>query len=176
MTCYLPRELKVSPCSLAEELLIHGFNVIIHGRTPSKVTRVVEEFRKLYPERQIEFVIADLSRLEDVPNIVSAVSDKNVTVFINNAGATDRAFVLFSEMPQSEVERTLNVGVMFTTRLIHQTLPILEKNAPAVMVNVGSQSCEVPVPYVSLYAASKGFLRVSLIEPQSYSSDAQFHS
>jgi len=144
---------------LAEELLNHGFNVIIHGRTPSKVARVVEEFKALYPERQIDSVLADLSRLEDVPNIVSAISQKNVTVFINNAGATDRAFVLFDEMPKSEVERTLTVGVMFITRLIHETLPILEKNVPSVMVNIGSQSCEVPVPYVSLYAASKGFLR-----------------
>src|ERR1700753_376911 len=103
--------------SLAEELLNRGFNIIIHGRTPSKVARVVNDFQKLYPERQIESVIADLTRLEDVPNIVSAVADKHVTVFINNAGATDRAFVTFADMPQSEMERTLNVGVMFVTKL-----------------------------------------------------------
>jgi len=144
---------------LVEELLSHGFNVIVHGRNPTKVARVVEEFQALYPKRQIESVIADLSRLEDVSNIVSALKDKHIKVFINNAGATDRAFFLFAEMPWSEVERTMHVGVMFTTRLIHEVLPILTKNTPSVMINVGSMSCQVPVPYVPLYAATKGYLR-----------------
>lgn len=146
--------------SLGEELLSHGFNIIVHGRTPSKVAKVAEEFRKLYPERQVETVIADLSRLEEVWNIVSAIQEKNIKIFINNAGPTDRDYVLFADMPTQELERTLNIGVMFTTKLIYETLPILTKNAPSVMINIGSQSAEVPVPYVSLYAASKGFLRV----------------
>jgi 17beta-estradiol 17-dehydrogenase / very-long-chain 3-oxoacyl-CoA reductase len=105
-------------------------------------------------------VIADFSRLEDYPNIVSAVADKHVTVFINNAAVTDSPFSLFAEMPRSELERSLNVGVMFTTMLIYETLPILTKNAPSVMVNIGSLSAEIPVPYISVYAATKGFLCV----------------
>src|ERR1700761_1517860 len=146
--------------SLADDLLSRGFNVLIHGRSQDKVNRVHAELATKHPDRRIESVLADLTRLEDVQNIISATTNKHVTIFINNAAPTDREYHLFRDMPYEQMDRSIAVGVDFLTPLVHDVLPILEKNGPSILINIGSQSADTATPYVSVYSATKGYMRV----------------
>jgi 17beta-estradiol 17-dehydrogenase / very-long-chain 3-oxoacyl-CoA reductase len=146
--------------SLADEILRRGFNVLVHGRSPSKLANVVAWLRARHPARQIDSVIADLAQLGDIPNILNAIKSKNVSIFINNAASTDRDMSLFADLPMEQIDHVMTTGVLFTTKLIHGTLPFLSKTR-SIMINVGSQSGEVAAPYVSIYASSKAYLLVS---------------
>jgi len=145
---------------LADDLLSRGFNVIVHGRSREKVAKVVAELQAKHPTRKVESVLADMTRLEDVSNLTSAVEKKKkkLTIFIHNAAPTDREYHLFMEMPYAQIERSITVGVVFTTKLIREVLPMLVANGPSVLINIGSQSAQVATPYVSVYSAAKGFL------------------
>jgi 17beta-estradiol 17-dehydrogenase / very-long-chain 3-oxoacyl-CoA reductase len=147
--------------SLVDQLLTIGFDVIIHGRSPEKLARVVDEMQKKHPNRSLASVVADLSKMEDVENLVAAMGSHRVTVLINNAAATGLAFHLFVDMPREQIDRTLTTNILFLTRLLEYAIPLLCQNGPSLLINIGSQSAENPTPYVSIYGASKAYMMVS---------------
>jgi len=141
-----------------EELLKRKFNVVVHGRNETKLTGVVERLRAQYPECKVDSVLADLSRPESAQTIISAIENKKVTLFINNAAATSSSFSLFDYFTDEQIDDVLRIGVQSITHLTRGVLPILLKNGPAALINIGSAAGSNSIPYVSLYAASKGYL------------------
>ncbi len=71
----------------AKMLVSMGHNVMLHGRNKSKLEKVVQEISGLGSGR-IESYVADLSSMNDVEDLASAVADNNqkLDVLINNAG------------------------------------------------------------------------------------------
>jgi len=149
----------------ASHLLSKGFNVLIHGRTPSKASSVVNAFRASYPSRRVESVIADFSKTD--PETVSAIpnyirsNNLRVTLFINNVASTDNMLYPFDKVPPEVIDKTLNVGVVVFAKLCREVIPLMSEErigGRAMMANLGSAAGEVPAPYVALYAGTKGFM------------------
>lgn len=97
----------------AHELAARGFNVIVHGRNPTKLEAVRDELASAFPERSFRLLVADISAVPclrcqsgarqttkapiptpgletvdfvDFEAIAASLSDINLTVLINNAG------------------------------------------------------------------------------------------
>ncbi|ROV90108.1 hypothetical protein VMCG_09780 [Cytospora schulzeri] len=94
------------------ELADHGFNVVLHGRNPTKIAAVQDELVRTFPAREFRSLIADASVIPcsncrgrnqdqngtasppqngttspvDFVGIAHTLSDINLTVLINNAG------------------------------------------------------------------------------------------
>jgi len=145
----------------ADVLLSKGFNVLIHGRNPTKIQATLRELGSKYPSRRVESVLADFNKLDDVQNIPNYITANNlrVTVFINNAAPIDNDLFLFEEMPENIVDKTLNVGIVFFTKLCYKILPILKGvDGPTLMANIGSMSREIATPFIAIYAGTKGYI------------------
>ncbi|MEM0967512.1 MAG: SDR family NAD(P)-dependent oxidoreductase [Verrucomicrobiota bacterium] len=69
----------------SRRLLALGHNVLLHGRNPSKLTRIA---RDLSTSKEIESYVADLTDMAEVEALANAVLDKHkkLDVLINNAG------------------------------------------------------------------------------------------
>ncbi|KDQ60068.1 hypothetical protein JAAARDRAFT_56064 [Jaapia argillacea MUCL 33604] len=145
--------------SLCDVLAHRGFNVFIHGRNPQKLAAVMAELSTSHPRRHFEVIVADASKPYLVPEVVAATSDKNLTILINNAGYTGTPIRPLVTMGVSEIERAFNIGVAWTTHLTWALLPQLMKNEPSLLVNVGSFAQAHPPPFLTTYAANKGYLR-----------------
>lgn len=149
----------------ANELLSKGFNVLVHGRNPAKLATTVSELKSLHPNRRIESVIADFSKISDVSAIPNYIKTYNlhVTIFINNVAALEDTMFLFEDLPDRTLDLTLNVAITYFTKLCQLVLPILKESSkigPVCMANIGSAAGELPLPYLAVYAGTKGYVLV----------------
>ena len=77
--------------STAKELYAKGFNLILHGRSEEKMKRAVEEVRAVNPTSglDVRYFITDVGRPDiDFEGIARRFEDFNITLFVNNVGAS----------------------------------------------------------------------------------------
>ena len=76
-----------------------GYNVIVHGRSSSRVGKLVERIRGNYPEVTCNGIIADLSSLKEVKRMVEELIHRNLVpdILINNAGIIENEYILSAD-------------------------------------------------------------------------------
>jgi 17beta-estradiol 17-dehydrogenase / very-long-chain 3-oxoacyl-CoA reductase len=142
-----------------EELLSRGFNVIIHGRSKEKLTKLKAELQTEYSSRSIELVVADASNVEPaVAAIIESGANKHVTILVNNV-YYQSSYTSFKDQSSAEIDAIINVGVRFTLHLTHALIPILETRSNSLIINMGGLTSEYPAPYLSVYSGTKSFLK-----------------
>ncbi|NPA36810.1 MAG: SDR family oxidoreductase [Chlorobi bacterium] len=82
-----------------KELASLGHNVVVHGRSSSRVGSVVEKIREDYPDVQCNGVVADFSSLKDVERMADEILHRGLIpdVLINNAGIIEHNFKLSAD-------------------------------------------------------------------------------
>jgi NAD(P)-dependent dehydrogenase (short-subunit alcohol dehydrogenase family) len=127
--------------NLATELAGRGATVLVHGRDPERGERTVDAIRRESGNERVHLRLADFAELRQVQALAEEVerAHPELHVLINNAG-------IGSGLPESrerqesrdgyELRFAVNylAGFLLTQRLI----PMLERNAPARVVNVAS--------------------------------------
>lgn len=146
----------------ADELLLHGFNVLLHGRDPAKLKKTQNEFAARYPRRKVETVVADASS-NDHPERIVAEKVKQLpgrlTILINNVGGvnTSPVFVPLAETTSEAIDTQININARFTVHLTSLLMLELIKNKPGLIIVSGSGAGVFGGPYLSIYSATKGF-------------------
>lgn len=157
--------------AIATVLLSKGFNVLIHGRSSSKLTAVQAELQALHPKRKVETVVADFtdtspSSLSIIPTYITDhnIASK-VTIFVNNVATTSDnslGLLINGEANPKDRERTISTGVVYFTELCAKIAPMMlegcTKKRRKMVVNIGSTAADLGTPYVAVYAASKGYM------------------
>lgn len=162
--------------AFATSLASHGFNLILHGRTTSKLENVQSSLAKQYLDQDFRIIVADAS---DGPNmergisaIVSSLSDLPgpLTLLINNVGGqprsiSSRALLPISEQSHAQTDALLTLNAAFPAQLTRALLPLLTSstNTPACIVNMSSIASQIGFPYTAVYGASKAFNLLSSI-------------
>jgi 17beta-estradiol 17-dehydrogenase / very-long-chain 3-oxoacyl-CoA reductase len=148
---------------LAHELATRGFNVVLHGRSSPKLQRLKAELAQAHPSRVFRILVADAAQSfspTDTPSNdwAAPVADINLTVLVNNAGgSTERKLDTLDALSSERLITDASVNALFPTLLIRQLIPLLHRNAPALIINVGSLADMGPAR-VGSYPASKGYL------------------
>lgn len=122
----------------ARDLAGRGYEVILHGRNPEKVTAAVERIREEVPGAKLETVVADLSVLQEIRRMASEVLDlaPALDVLINNAGVWNSK----QELTAEGVEKTFAVNHLGYFLLSHLLLPSLYAAPDSRIVCVASDS------------------------------------
>ena len=148
----------------AQELCSRGFNVILHGRNRNKLERLQADLQRQFPDRSIRIAIADAVQsnvASSIEDIVSSLQDLQLTVLINNIGGiTGMApppFKTLGAYTAQEVDETIKVNAGFATQITRALLPLLQKNQPSLILNIGSVVARLSVPYISVYSAAKAY-------------------
>jgi len=143
-----------------QELLTRGFNVILHGRNPSKLSALKADLQKEFPKHKIEFVVADASSTAaDIAGVFKAIEDKPITVFINCIGGVFcyPKMKSLKDTTAAEMDESINLNARFPMQLTRAMLPILERNSPSLVMTLGSMAAIAGAPLYSVYAAGKAF-------------------
>lgn len=154
------------------QLASRGFNVVLHGRNPSKLGRVVDELVKAFPQRQFRSLIADGSdiacnscrtegtntRAVDFEAIAASVADINLTVLINNAGGgvVNPVYQFLQDCPDARLVGNIGLNAVFPLLMQARLVPQLLRNGPSLVINIGSMS-DMGMPMLASYASSKKF-------------------
>ncbi len=126
----------------ARELCSLGARVVIVGRNIEKTKRVCDDIRRLTNGEAIEYIIADLSSMDDVRHLASGVKKRydRLNVLIHNAGA----IAIDRRITAEGREYTLALNYLAPYLLTHLLLELLEKSGtsehPARVVNVASDA------------------------------------
>lgn len=122
----------------ARDLAGRGYEVILHGRNPEKVTAAVERIREEVPGAKLETVVADLSVLQEIRRMASEVLDlaPALDVLVNNAGVWNSK----QELTAEGVEKTFAVNHLGYFLLSHLLLPSLYAAPDSRIVCVASDS------------------------------------
>ena len=122
----------------ALELLRGGQHVIVHGRTRPKVEAAMAALREQVPdtEGRLDGVSFDLGSMASVRRGAAELVERFSTldVLVNNAGifASERV------VTEDGIELSLAVNHVGPFLLTHLLAPLLERGAPARVVNVSS--------------------------------------
>ena len=123
---------KVTACALAQQ----GGEVIVAGRNQQKAEETVRWIQAGTGNQAVSYLLADFSDLEQVRELATTLKDRHsqLDLLINNAGAF---FNKRHETPYG-VERTFLVNHLAPFLLTNLLLDVLQKSAPARIVNVSS--------------------------------------
>ncbi|PNS21752.1 hypothetical protein CAC42_1606 [Sphaceloma murrayae] len=146
----------------AEALLSKGFNVILHGRNAEKIAGVKARLEAQYPSGQVLTVIADATSPDaDIASIVSTVRSLPgpLTILINNVGGipVGEKYESLDDAEVSTVDGLINVNLRFPTQLTKALIPILQENEPSLVMNIGSATGQLGMPYLCVYSGSKAY-------------------
>ncbi|MER6981623.1 SDR family NAD(P)-dependent oxidoreductase, partial [Streptomyces carpinensis] len=126
---------------VAFELVRSGHVVLAHGRDRDRTERLVEELRA---EGEAAGFVADLASLTQVRELGAQVAEAHpeLDVLVNNAGVGSGDPGSGREVSADGHELRLAVNYLAPVVLTRALLPVLRRNAPARIVNVGSAGQE----------------------------------
>ena len=142
----------------AQELAQNGFNVVLHGRNPTKLEDVKAQLQNQFPKLDFRILIADASSTsyQQLDELVASINDLHLTVLINNVGGAITVAPL-EDTTSEDVDAIMNMNARFPTQLTKTLLPKLtQMKTPSLMMNIGSMG-DFSVPYATIYGGSKGF-------------------
>jgi hypothetical protein len=123
-----------------------------------RAVRLSQLSSELGGEPAVAVIPLDLSRPDAVPVLMSALHDRGITVdlLVNNAGVGWTGS--FQDQPVESIQQILDLNVRALVALTRALLPGMVERGRGRIVNVVSTSAFQPVPFLSVYAASKAFV------------------
>jgi len=142
--------------ALAEQLAAKGANLVLTARRADRLERLANELRTRH-KVQTQIFAADLARPQAPGEIFRFIEQQRlpIDILINNAG-----FGAYGEFRKIDLQRLLDmvqVNVAAVVHLTHLFLPLMVERRSGYIMIVASTAAFQPVPYMSPYAATKGF-------------------
>jgi len=148
--------------AIAKALTSSGSNVVLAARTQSTLDETVAELKAANPV-EVLGVSCDVSKLEDLENLVKTTKEKlgRIDILINNAGVSSQH--PFDKQPLADIERLAHTNYLGYVRLTRLVIPDMIENKSGSIINLVSGSVLVePVPrnfltYSSLKVGLRAF-------------------
>ncbi len=139
--------------AIAVELATHGCTPALVDINEERLQKVLEEVKKTAPAATVE--VCDISDREQVKRAVQSTRQQHgrIDILVNNAGMM--IVKLFSEIPDEEVRRQMDVNYYGPVAFVREVVPVMEGQGRGVIINVASVGARLVVPGTGAYAASK---------------------
>ncbi len=150
--------------AVALKLAENGVNVVLAARTQTTLDEAVKEIKDKTGVKCLG-VAADVSKLEDLQNLVDVTTKEmgQIDILINNAGVSSQ--YPFDQQPLEDIEKLAHTNYLGYVRLIRLVIPQMIERKDGAIINMvsGSTLCD-PLPrnfvtYSSLKVGLKAFLK-----------------
>lgn len=139
----------------ARQLAGRGHNLLLTARSEDKLKALAEKLSADHSIKAETFAL-DLSEPGAAQKLADAVKDYEIDLLVNNAGfGAQGEFWKVSLEKQVQILR-LNIHALL--ELTHLLLPPMVAGRGGGIINVSSTASFQPLPYTSVYAASKAFV------------------
>jgi NAD(P)-dependent dehydrogenase (short-subunit alcohol dehydrogenase family) len=126
---------------LAGKLASEGATVLLHGRDEARGQQTIEDLRAATGNDKLRWYCADFGSLDEVRTLAERVTDEQdrLDVLVNNAGVgTASNGSRQRELSRDGYELRFAVNYLAAYLLSRLLIPLLERSAPARIVNVAS--------------------------------------
>lgn len=146
--------------ALAPLFAAHGFDLVLVARREAPMKALASKLKRAHGTRTI-VLVKDLLRPTAAREIARSLAGERIDVLVNNAGFYEIG--AFDAMKPERVRQMIQLNVATVAELTHLLLPPMIERREGRILNVASVAAFQAVPYLSLYAATKGFV-LSLTE------------
>lgn len=140
---------------LAREFAAHGFDLVIVARRRSRLASLKRELESAHGVT-VRVVEADLFDPAAIGRLQRSLARTPIDVLVNNAGTLEGGS--FVDMDPARIAQMLQLNVATLVGLTHAFLPALLRRRHGRIVNLASIAAFAPVPYLTVYAATKSFV------------------
>ncbi|CAH8497693.1 unnamed protein product [Dicrocoelium dendriticum] len=149
--------------AFAEELASDGLSIMLISRNVTKLESVSSEIKTKY-NVPVRYIVADFTQVDIYESIRDELSTlSSIACLINNVGMVNVdpvEFALDDDMRVEKVQQFLACNCLSAASLTHIVLPrLVAQNSGSAVINVSSFSGCTPLPYLTLYGATKAFVR-----------------
>lgn len=143
--------------AFAEELAAQKTNLVLVARSEQKLHKIAQELQEKY-SIQVDFLVKDLTEANAPSDVFDFTKTKGLTIdlLINNAGFGD--YGDFAERDGERQVKIVQLNILALVDLTHKFLPLMRQRRSGSIINVSSIAAFQPIPYLSVYAASKAFV------------------
>jgi short-subunit dehydrogenase len=143
--------------ALARELAAQGAHLVLVSRNAQRLEQEGEDLKRRFGVN-VHIFPEDLERLEDRLELFAWTQKSGITVdvLVNNAGVGH--YGLFSDASFEDVRSMLDLNVQALAHLTKLYLPGMLERKTGGILNVASTAGFQPIPYLSVYAATKAFV------------------
>ncbi len=141
----------------ARALAARGMNLALAARSRSKLEGIKAEIAAKYSLR-VEVIEQDLSAPGAAEQLHSDLKARDIVVdlLVNNAGFG--AHGEFWRLPIARQAEMLRLNIVALTELTYLLLPVMIAQRRGSIINVSSTASFQPIPYSSVYAATKAYV------------------
>ena len=143
--------------TFARELASRKTNLVLVARSQDKLEQLAME---LATEHQVkaDVIVKDLTEPAAGQAVFDRVKaqDLSIDLLINNAGFGD--YGTFSDRPLSKQMAMVQLNIMVLVELTGIFLPLMQQQGNGGIINISSIAGFQPLPYMSVYAATKAFV------------------
>ncbi|KAL8601932.1 hypothetical protein ACOMHN_008424 [Nucella lapillus] len=145
----------------ALELAEKGMDIVLISRNPQKLSAVEEDIVSQYLV-SVKVITADFKETDIYDKIKKQLSGLDIGILVNNVGMAIREnpcyFCEADDFEQSNRD-LVNVNVLSSVMMTSIVLPGMLERKRGAIVSLGSTAGMRPMPFLSTYSATKGFVR-----------------
>ena len=140
---------------LAREFAANGYDLVVVARRRSRLAALKRELEADHGV-SVRVVEADLFDPAALAALRERLARLQIDVLVNNAGTLEGG--PFADMAPERVAEMLRLNVAALVEMTHAFLPGMLSRGHGRIVNLASIAAFAPVPWLSVYAASKSFV------------------
>lgn len=143
--------------AMAKEFASQEYNLILVSLPDEQLPIYCDELIKAYKIRVFHFE-TDLTELENIHKFFRWWKSKNLKLagLVNNAGLGGSA--VFDETDIDFINKLILLNIRALALLTRLFVPELKKQQSAFILNISSLAAFMPMPYKTVYPASKAFV------------------
>ncbi|XP_017876666.1 hydroxysteroid dehydrogenase-like protein 1 [Ceratina calcarata] len=144
----------------AKELATRGINLVLISRTFEKLEKTKYEILEENPAIEVKVIVADFSKGREIfEKLAEQLKDIPVGILVNNVGMMYDYPMYVGEVPEDVLWSMININIGATTMMTRMVIGEMQKRGKGAIVNVASGSELQPLPLMTVYAASKVYVR-----------------
>ncbi|OAD61328.1 Inactive hydroxysteroid dehydrogenase-like protein 1 [Eufriesea mexicana] len=144
----------------AKELAVRGINLVLISRSMEKLEKTKNEILQENPTIEVKVIVADFSKGKDIfEKLREQLKDIPIGILVNNVGMMYSYPMYFGEVPEDELWDIININVGTTTLMTRIVIGQMQKRGKGAIVNVSSGSEFQPLPLMTVYAATKVYIK-----------------
>lgn len=136
-----------------------GFDLYLTSFNENKLKNIAEETKNEFPNINIDYFASNLSLQAERDRLFFDIESKGLQFdfIINNAGFVGEGE--FLETKREDILKIVRVNMEADIDIIHTLVSRKEENKRLNIINIASLSAHYSIPYLSVYSASKAFVR-----------------
>ncbi|KAL3282384.1 hypothetical protein HHI36_005569 [Cryptolaemus montrouzieri] len=143
----------------ASELAKRGINTVLVSRNREKLENTAREIESKYSVKT-KIIAADFSTGRKAIEVVKEeIGGIPIGILVNNVGQNYEYPMYLSEVPENDLWDIINLNVGAATMMCRTFIKEMEERGKGAIVNVSSGAELQPLPLMTVYAATKAYIR-----------------